>query len=52
MRKNEPDIPKIFVNGKGREVSSSLFGFDGNLALTSYVPRKKQHGYSSVLSTP
>jgi hypothetical protein len=40
MRKNKPDIPKIFVNGKGREMFSSLFGFDGNLTLTSYVPRK------------
>jgi hypothetical protein len=40
MRKNKPDIPKIFVNGKGREVFSSLFGFDGNLTLISYVPRK------------
>jgi hypothetical protein len=34
MRKNKPDIPKMFVNGKVREVFSSLFGFDDNLALT------------------
>jgi hypothetical protein len=27
MRKNKPDIPKIFVIGKGREVFSSLLGF-------------------------
>jgi hypothetical protein len=39
MRTNKLDIPKIFVNGKGREVFSSLFRFDGNLTLT-YVPRK------------
>jgi hypothetical protein len=40
MRNNKPDIPKIFINGKEREVFSSLFRFDGNLTLTSYVPRK------------
>jgi hypothetical protein len=39
-RKHNPDIPKILVNGKGREVFSSLFVFDGNLTLTSYAPRK------------
>lgn len=41
MRKNKADIPKQLIETKGKEVNSSLFVFDPNSTLVSYVPKKK-----------
>jgi hypothetical protein len=40
LRKNKPDIRKIFMRGKGRKVFLSLFGFHSVLILTWFVPKK------------
>lgn len=40
IRKNKKQLPIEFVNGKGREVNSSLFSFQENSTLVSYIPRK------------
>ena len=40
MRKNKPEIPPTFLQPRGRAVGSSLFGFQKNLSIVSYIPRK------------
>ena len=40
LRKNKPEIPKSFLQTRGREVTSTLFGFQKDLTIASYVPRK------------
>lgn len=40
LRKNKRQIPPEFVSTKGRELNSSLFGFQEKCTLVSYVPKK------------
>lgn len=40
VRKNKRELPPCFVTSAGREVNSSLFGFQKNCTLVSYVPRR------------
>lgn len=40
VKKNEPDIPVEFLPNKTREVGSSLFGFQDEWMIVSYVPKK------------
>ncbi|KFM74523.1 PiggyBac transposable element-derived protein 4, partial [Stegodyphus mimosarum] len=40
MRKNKREIPPTFVTSKGREIFSTLFGFEKDKTLISYVPKK------------
>ena len=42
VRKNKRDIPKDFQPHRNRPVESSLFGFDGQLTIVSYVPKKNR----------
>ncbi|KAL4153702.1 hypothetical protein QTP88_001535 [Uroleucon formosanum] len=41
LRKNKTCIPKEFSISKNREINSSLFGFEKDCTITSYVPKKK-----------
>lgn len=40
LRKNKRELPPKFVDPKNRPPNSSLFGFQDNLTLVSYIPRK------------
>ncbi|CAH2007943.1 unnamed protein product [Acanthoscelides obtectus] len=40
VRKNKKELPADFINTKLLPVNSSMFGFQKNRALVSYVPRK------------
>lgn len=40
LRKNKREIPNAFLEVKQREVKSSLFGFQKDVTLVSYVPKK------------
>ncbi|XP_054713571.1 piggyBac transposable element-derived protein 4-like [Uloborus diversus] len=40
LRKNKKEIPVEFVNTKKREIHSSLFGFQKDCTIVSYVPKK------------
>uniref|UniRef100_A0A1B6E438 PiggyBac transposable element-derived protein domain-containing protein n=1 Tax=Clastoptera arizonana TaxID=38151 RepID=A0A1B6E438_9HEMI len=40
VRKNKRELPPEFVNTKQRPVGSSLFGFQENVTIVSYVPKK------------
>ncbi|XP_054834881.1 piggyBac transposable element-derived protein 4-like isoform X1 [Eublepharis macularius] len=40
LRKERPEIPLEFLPNKKRTVLSSVFGFQDNLTLVSYVPKK------------
>lgn len=40
VRKNKTSVPEIFK--KGTEVNSSRFGFQNNITLVSYVPKKNK----------
>ncbi|CAK1602108.1 unnamed protein product [Parnassius mnemosyne] len=42
IRKNKPQIPAIFSATQRREEKSSLFGFQNDCTLVSYVPRKNK----------
>jgi len=42
LRKNKPEIPMEFLSNKTREIGSSLFGFEDNLTLVSFVPKKNK----------
>ena len=42
LRKNKPDIPPDFQANRTREAGSSLFGFDENTTIVSYVPKKNK----------
>ncbi|KRY13927.1 PiggyBac transposable element-derived protein 4 [Trichinella patagoniensis] len=43
MRKNKRQIPAAFIDTKHREQNSSLFGYQKNMTLVSYVPKKERH---------
>lgn len=40
IRKNKRQIPEAFLKVKDREINSSMFGFQENFTLVSYVPKK------------
>lgn len=40
VRKNKRELPPEFVNTKPRPVNSSMFGFQENITIVSYVPKK------------
>ena len=40
LRKNKSEIPAEFLPNRRREISSSLFGFQNQLSLVSFVPKK------------
>lgn len=40
IRKNKPDLPAQFLQAKGREIHSSIFGFQEGYTIVSYVPKK------------
>nr|CAH7748238.1 unnamed protein product [Callosobruchus chinensis] len=42
LRKNKAQIPPNFLKTRGREELSSTFGFQENILITSYVPRKNK----------
>lgn len=42
MKKNKREIPPEFLPQKNRAVGSSLFGFQKNVTLVSYVPKKNK----------
>ena len=42
VRKNKRDIPVEFQANRNRQTESSLFGFDGQLTIASYVPKKNR----------
>lgn len=42
LRKNKPEIPKEFQSNRNREVGSSLFGFQDDLTLVSFVPKQNK----------
>ncbi|KRZ83916.1 PiggyBac transposable element-derived protein 4 [Trichinella sp. T8] len=43
MRKNKRQIPAAFIESKHRELNSSLFGYQKNMTLVSYVPKKNKN---------
>ncbi|KRY41009.1 PiggyBac transposable element-derived protein 4 [Trichinella spiralis] len=59
MRKNKRQIPAAFIETKHRELNSSLFGYQKNMTLVSYVPKKNKnvillssmHHDGSIVST-
>ena len=42
IRKNKRELPKEFTCGKNRGKYSSLFGYQKNMTLVSYVPKKNK----------
>jgi hypothetical protein len=40
LRGNKCEIPPQFVNTRNREVCSDLFGFQEDMTLVSYIPKK------------
>ncbi|CAF3896597.1 unnamed protein product [Rotaria sp. Silwood1] len=42
LRKNKSEIPMEFLPNKTHEVGSLLFGFEDNLTLVSFVPKKNK----------
>ncbi|XP_045456067.1 uncharacterized protein LOC123665880 [Melitaea cinxia] len=42
LRKNKAEIPPVFTATKDREVHSSLFGFQDDCTVVSYVPKKNK----------
>lgn len=42
LRKNKAEIPPIFTTTKGREDLSSLFGFQKDCTVVSYVPKRNK----------
>nr|CAH7754571.1 unnamed protein product [Callosobruchus chinensis] len=42
LRKNKTQIPPNFLKTRGREELSSTLGFQENIMITSYVPRKNK----------
>lgn len=39
LRKNKPEIPVEFLSNKNRPVGSTMFAFNDNLTVVSYVPK-------------
>ncbi|KRZ01763.1 PiggyBac transposable element-derived protein 4 [Trichinella zimbabwensis] len=42
LRRNKKEVPSEMTETRGREVSSSLFCFDWQLTLVSYIPKRKK----------
>ncbi|KAF4527842.1 hypothetical protein B566_EDAN014644 [Ephemera danica] len=42
VRKNKREIPPQFINAKGREPKSTIFGYQKDKVLLSYVPKKNK----------
>ena len=49
MRKNKPELPPEFTKTRGREVMSTLFGFQKNAMIALYCPKK--NAVVNMLST-
>ena len=41
MRKNKPELLPEFTKTRGREVMSTLFGFQKDVMIASYCPKKR-----------
>lgn len=42
MRSNKKEIPREFLPSKSRQVGSTLFGFQNDISITSYVPKRNK----------
>nr|XP_026490968.1 piggyBac transposable element-derived protein 4-like [Vanessa tameamea] len=42
VRKNKKQIPPQFLNIRGKELNSSTFGFQKDISLVSYIPKKNK----------
>ena len=42
LRKNKPEIPAVFITGRGRDKYNNLFGFQEKFILLSHVPKKNK----------
>lgn len=42
LKSNKPEIPTEFKTSRGREICSSLFGFQKDCTLVSYVPKRNK----------
>lgn len=42
LKKNKPQVPPIFIENRGRQQYSSLFAYQDDTTLLSYVPRKNK----------
>ncbi|XP_053148503.1 uncharacterized protein LOC128343447 isoform X3 [Hemicordylus capensis] len=40
VKKNRPEVPQEFLGNRSRRAHSSIFGFQGDLTLVSYVPKR------------
>ena len=49
MRKNKPELPTEFTVAKGRNVKSTVFGFQPDAMIASYCP--KTNRVVNMLST-
>ncbi|KAL4104514.1 hypothetical protein QTP88_019809 [Uroleucon formosanum] len=43
LRKNKREIPLCFLETKKRQLNSTMFGYDKDILLTSYVPKKNKN---------
>lgn len=43
VRKNKRELPPEFVNTKQRPIKSSLFGFQDDVKLLSYIPKRNKN---------
>lgn len=43
LKKNKRQIPPSFINTRGRENHSSMFGFQEKCTLMSYIPKQKKN---------
>jgi hypothetical protein len=42
LKKNKPEIPPLFTAAQNRDIPSSIFGFQKECTIVSYVPKKKK----------
>ena len=49
IRKNKPELPLQLTIAKGREIASTIFGFQYDAMIASYCPKKD--GLVNMLST-
>ncbi|CAK1579943.1 unnamed protein product [Parnassius mnemosyne] len=42
LKSNKPEIPTSFKTSQGRQINSSLFGFQKECTLVSYVPKRNK----------
>ena len=40
IRKNKPELPPQFTVAKGRDITSTIFGFQNDATIASYCPKK------------